>query len=61
MLEVDEDNQVLNEAGEPIPGLYAAGDLVAGERNLIAAAFAMGQNAGLCATDSLRRWRFPKG
>ncbi len=59
LLVVDEDNQVLDESGEPIPGLYAAGDVVAGERKLIAAAFAMGQNAALCATDSLRRWHFP--
>jgi len=29
---------------------------VAGERNLIAAAFASGQDAGLEASDSLRRW-----
>ena len=60
LIRVDEDNQMLDPSGDPIPGLYAAGDVVAGERKLIAAAFAMGQNAALCATDSLRKWRFPK-
>lgn len=60
LVKVDEDNQVLNAAGEPAPGLYAAGDLVAGERKLITASFGMGQNAGLCASDSLRKWVFPR-
>ncbi|MBT3269128.1 NAD(P)/FAD-dependent oxidoreductase [Candidatus Poribacteria bacterium] len=60
LLVVDEDNQVLDATGEPIPGLYAAGDIVAGERKLITAALAMGQNAGLSASDSLRAWRYPE-
>jgi len=60
LLVVDDDNQVLDSSGEPVPGLYAAGDIVAGERKLIAAAFAMGQNAALCATDSLRKWKWPE-
>jgi len=59
LVKVDEDGQVVDAAGEPVPGLYAAGDLVAGERNLIAASFGMGQNAGLCASDSLRKWHYP--
>ena len=60
LLCVNEDNQMLDLTGEPVEGLYAAGDIVSGGRNLIAAAFAMGQNAALCATDSLRRWQFPE-
>jgi thioredoxin reductase len=60
LLVVNEDNQVLDNAGEPVSGLYAAGDIVSGQRKLIAAAFAMGQNAALCATDSLRKWQKPK-
>lgn len=59
LLVVDEDGQVLDTVGEPVPGLYAAGDLVAGTRNLIATAFALGQNAGLSASDSLRKWQWP--
>jgi thioredoxin reductase len=57
LLVVDEDNQVLDQHGSPIPGLYAAGDVVSGSRKLIAAALASGQNAGLAASDSLRLWR----
>ena len=52
----DEDHRVLDVNGEPIAGIWACGDIVAGERNLIAAAFASGQDAGLEASDSLRRW-----
>lgn len=53
---VDEDGQVLDAEDCPIPGLYAAGDIVADQRNLIATAFGLGQNAGLAASDSLREW-----
>src|SRR5690606_11052781 len=56
LLVIDEDGQVLDSSGEPVPGLFAAGDIVSDERNLIATAFALGQNAGLSASDSLRRW-----
>ena len=56
LLIVNDDRQVLTAAGEPVPGLFAAGDIVSGERNLIATAFALGQDAGLSATDSLRQW-----
>ena len=59
LLVIDEDGQVLDTAGNPVPGLYAAGDIVAGTRNLIATAFALGQNAGLSASDSLRKWKWP--
>ncbi len=52
--------QLLDLNGDPIPGLFAAGDIVSGERNLIATAFALGQEAGLSASDSLRRWHHPK-
>ena len=55
----NEDMQMLDSSGEPIPGLFAAGDIISGERNLIATAFALGQEAGLSASDSLRRWHFP--
>ena len=53
------DMQMLDSDGAPIPGLFAAGDIISGERNLIATAFALGQEAGLSASDSLRRWHFP--
>lgn len=56
----NEDMQLLNSKGEPIPGLFAAGDIISGERNLIATAFALGQEAGLSASDSLRKWHIPK-
>ena len=59
LLRCTDDHQVLDTSGEPIPGLWAAGDIVAGERNLIASAFASGQDAGLEASDSLRRWAAP--
>ena len=59
LLVVDEDGQVLGAEGNPVPGLFAAGDLVSGTRNLIATAFASGQNAGLSASDALRRWQSP--
>lgn len=59
LLVIDEDGQVLDTAGNPVPGLYAAGDVVAGTRNLIATAFGLGQNAGLSASDSLREWKWP--
>ena len=55
----NEDMQMLDSNGDPIPGLFAAGDIISGERNLIATAFALGQEAGLSASDSLRRWHFP--
>ncbi len=53
------DMQMLDANGHPIPGLFAAGDLVSGERNLIATAFALGQEAGLSASDALRKWHHP--
>ena len=56
LLVVDEDGRVLDERGAPIPGLLAAGDIVAGQRKLIATAFALGQNAGLTASDMMRTW-----
>jgi thioredoxin reductase len=56
----NDDAQLLDSHGNPIPGLFAAGDIVSGERNLIATAFALGQEAGLSASDSLRRWHHPK-
>ena len=56
LLVCDEDHRVLDSHGQPIPGIWACGDIVAGERNLIASAFASGQDAGLGASDSLRRW-----
>ncbi len=57
LLVTGEDSEVLREDGEPEPGLYAAGDIVAGQRKLIATAMASGQDAGLGASDSLRRWQ----
>jgi len=60
LLVVDEDGQVLDSQGAPVPGLFAAGDVVSGARKQIATAFGLGQNAGLSASDSLRRWRWPK-
>ena len=59
LLRCSGDHEVLDPSGEPIPGMWAAGDIVAGERNLIASAFASGQDAGLEASDSLRRWAAP--
>ena len=56
----NEDMQMLDNNGEPIPGLFAAGDIISEERNLIATAFALGQEAGLSASDSLRKWHYPK-
>jgi thioredoxin reductase len=56
LLVVDEDGQVLDPEGTPVPGLFAAGDIVAGQRNLIATAFGLGQNAGLAASDLMREW-----
>ena len=55
-LYVDEDGQILDPEDCPVPNLYAAGDIVADQRNLIATAFALGQNAALAASDSLREW-----
>ena len=55
----NEDMQMLDSKDVPIPGLFAAGDIISGERNLIATAFALGQEAGLSASDTLRRWHFP--
>ena len=59
LIVANEDMQMLDSNGDPIPGLFAAGDIISGERNLIATAFALGQEAGLSASDSLRRWHFP--
>lgn len=56
LLIADEDSQLLDNKGEKVPGLFAAGDIVAGQRKLIATAFGMGQNAGLAASDSLREY-----
>lgn len=56
----NEDMQMLDSNGDPIAGLFAAGDIISGERNLIATAFALGQEAGLSASDSLRKWHYPK-
>ena len=56
LIVVDDDRQMLDGTGEKIPGLFAAGDLLSGERNLIATSFALGQDAGLAASDSLRTW-----
>jgi thioredoxin reductase len=53
---VDEDRQLRDASGKKIPGLFAAGDIVSGERKLIATAFALGQDAGLAASDTLREW-----
>lgn len=60
LLVVNEDGQVLDSAGQPVPGLYAAGDIVSGARKEIATAFGLGQNAGLSASDSLRKWQWPE-
>ncbi len=57
LLVTGDDSMVLREDGEPETGLYAAGDIVAGQRKLIATAMALGQDAGLGASDSLRRWQ----
>jgi thioredoxin reductase len=56
LLVVNEDGQVLDRSGAPVPGVFAAGDVVAGQRNLIATAFGLGQNAGLAASDLMREW-----
>ena len=56
----NEDMQMLDNNDDPIPGLFAAGDIISGERNLIATAFALGQEAGLSASDSLRKWHYPR-
>ena len=56
LLVVDEDGQVIDPEGEPVPGLFAAGDIIADQRNLIATAFGLGQNAGLAASDLMREW-----
>ena len=55
-LYVDEDGQVLGQDDVPVPGLFAAGDIVADQRNLIATALGLGQNAGLAASDLMREW-----
>ncbi len=59
LLRTGEDGAALRADGQPEPGLYVAGDLVAGQRKLIAAAMASGQDAGLGASDSLREWQEP--
>jgi thioredoxin reductase len=58
LLVCDADRRLLDTTGHPIPGIWACGDIVAGERNLIAAAFASGQDAALQASDTLRRWPY---
>lgn len=60
LIVTNEDMQLLDSRGVPIPGLFAAGDIVSGQRNLIATAFALGQEAGLSASDSLRKWHYPE-
>ena len=55
----DKSHRILNSRDDPIKGIWACGDIVAGERNLIASAFASGQDAGLEASDSLRRLPYP--
>ena len=60
LIVTNEDMQLLDSSGAPIPGLFAAGDIVSGQRNLIATAFALGQEAGLSASDSLRQWHYPE-
>ena len=60
LIVTNEAMQLLDSRGEPIPGLFAAGDIVSGQRNLIATAFALGQEAGLSAADSLRQWHYPE-
>ncbi len=60
LLRCTADHQLLDSSGQPLDGLWAAGDIVSGERNLIASAFASGQDAGLEASDSLRRWAPPR-
>ena len=60
LIVANEDMQLLDSRGAPIPGLFAAGDIVSGQRNLIATAFALGQEAGLSASDSLRKWHYPE-
>lgn len=57
LIVVDEDRQLMDGSGNKIDGLFAAGDIVSGERNLIATAFALGQDARLAASDSLRQWK----
>ena len=59
LIVANEDMQMLDGNGNPIPSLFAAGDIISGERNLIATAFALGQEAGLSASDSLRQWHYP--
>jgi len=54
---VDDDRQMLDSDGSKIPGLFAAGDILSGERNLIATSSALGQDAGLAASDTLRKWK----
>jgi len=52
----DGDRQMLDADGNKIAGLFAAGDILSGERNLIATSFALDQDAGLAASDALRKW-----
>ncbi len=59
LLRVGDSSEALRPDGSPEPGLFVAGDLVAGARKLIATAAASGQDAGLAASDSLRRWTYP--
>ncbi len=56
LIVADDDHRVIAADGTVIEGLWACGDIVAGERNLIASAFGSGQDAGLGASDGLRRW-----
>ncbi len=59
LLVCDRRHAILDAGGVPIPGLWACGDIVSGERKLIATAFGSGQDAGLHASDSLRTWAEP--
>lgn len=43
--------------GNKIDGLFVAGDIVSGVRTQIATTFALGQDAELAASDSLRQWK----
>jgi len=60
LLRTGSGGELLRADGGVFPGLYAAGDVVAGTRKLIAAAQASGQEAALTASDALRRWPAPQ-
>lgn len=63
-LKINEDAQVLNKSGKPIPGLWAAGEVTGGVHGAAAAmgvplasAFGFGRIAGLSAAKALREAR----